>query len=184
MAADPTRAAARQRRVDPYVSAPTYNSIGAWKRLAQEAAAMGAKSAIEIVGLEFDWLASDADGHVALFSTAGGGYAPAEFLRDTDKHDTAIHAILASHASTTARFAPALPPGFENTWRLVAERGLFAFDSDLHGGPYRLVAAPDAPARAADLPARAAEVVGLLRFGHLRFANLSVVSKDLLQQRR
>src|SRR5437899_85750 len=41
---------------------------------------MGAKSADEILGLEFDWLASDADGHVALFSTAGGGYAPEDFL--------------------------------------------------------------------------------------------------------
>src|SRR5262245_52257163 len=52
--------------------------------------AVSAKSADEILGLEFDWLASDADGHVALFSTAGGGFAPDEFLSDTDAHDRAI----------------------------------------------------------------------------------------------
>lgn len=45
------------------------------------------KSRDEIHGLEFDWLARDADGNVALLSTAGGGYAPEEFLRDTDLHD-------------------------------------------------------------------------------------------------
>jgi hypothetical protein len=66
---------------------------------------------------------------------------------------------------------------------MVAERGLFAFDSDPHGGPYRLVAAPVTPVRAADLPELASEVVGLLRFHHARFASLSVVSTDLLQQR-
>lgn len=52
------------------------------------------KSAEEIQGLELDWLRSDADGHVALFSTAGAGFAPAEFLRDTDAHDEAIDAVL------------------------------------------------------------------------------------------
>lgn len=102
----------------------------------------GTKSAEEILGLEFDWLASDADGFVALFSTAGGGYAPDEFLRDTDAYDAAIDVVLGSPASTVARFAPELPPGLKNTWRMVAERGLFAFDSDPHGGPYRMVAAP------------------------------------------
>lgn len=60
---------------------------------------MRAKSAAEILGLEFDWLASDADGHVALFSTAGGGYTPEAFLQDTDAHDRA------APASTTALFA-------------------------------------------------------------------------------
>lgn len=144
---------------------------------------MRAKSADEILGLEYDWLSSDADGHVALFSTAGGGYAPEEFLRDTDAHDAAIDAILASPASTAVHFAPELPAGLKNTWRMIAERGIFAFDSDPHGGPYHLLAAPVAPVRVADLPPLAAKVVGLLRFHHMRFLSLSVVSTDLLQQR-
>lgn len=37
---------------------------------------MTAKSADDILGLEFDWIASDADGHVARFSPAGGGMPP------------------------------------------------------------------------------------------------------------
>src|SRR5262245_7550067 len=108
---------------------------------------MAAKSAEEIVGLELDWLANDADGHVALFSTAGGGYAPHELLRDTEAHDAAIEAILGTPVSTQARFAPQLAAGHENTWLMVAERGLYAFDSDAQGGPYRCVAAPAVPVR-------------------------------------
>lgn len=84
---------------------------------------MGAKSAEEIHGLEFDWLATDGDGNVALFSTAGGGFAPEAFLRDTDAHDAAIDTVLAWDARTQARFAPQVSPGLRNTWLLIAERG-------------------------------------------------------------
>lgn len=144
---------------------------------------IAAKSANEILGMEFDWLASDADGYVALFSTAGGGYAPDEFLRDTDAHDAAIDVVLASPASTVARFAPELAPGLKNTWRMVAERGLFAFDSDPHGGPYRMVAAPVDPIRIADLPRRVNDIVERLKLRQVRFADQSVVPTELLQER-
>ncbi|KYG01202.1 hypothetical protein BE20_53390 [Sorangium cellulosum] len=143
----------------------------------------GARSADEILGLEFDWLASDADGYVALFSTAGGGYAPDELLRDTDAHDAAIDAVLASPASTVARVAQELPPGLKNTWRMVAERGLFAFDSDPHGGPYRMVAAPADPIRIFDLPRSVIDVVERLKLRQVRFACQSVIHAELLQER-
>jgi len=142
---------------------------------------MGARTAGEIRGFEFDWLATDVDGHVALFSTAGGGYAPEEFLRDTDQHDKAIHALLDSEGSTAARFAPELPPGSKNTWKMVAERGLFAFDSDAYGGPYRLVAAPEAPIHVTNLPAVAAEVAARLPLRNVRFAGSAVLSADDLR---
>lgn len=145
---------------------------------------MEAKSADEILGLEFDWLASDANGHVALFSTAGGGYSPAEFLRDTEAHDVAISSILALPAFTKARFAPQLGPGYLNTWQMVAERGVFAFDSDPHGGPYRMVAAPETATRVTDLPGLAAAVASLLVFPYLRFSDLPEVPDELLRQRR
>jgi hypothetical protein len=144
-----------------------------------------ARSADDILGFELDWLASDADGHVAMFSTAGGGYAPEAFLRDTDAHDAAIDAILAAPASTTARFAPELPAGLRNTWREIAERGVFAFDSDAHGRPYRLVAVPEAPVRVAALPDRAAVVVSSLVLSRLSLADLPAsVPDELLQPRQ
>lgn len=143
---------------------------------------MDAKSAEEIQGFEYDWLASDADGHVALFSTAGGGFAPEEFLRDTEAHDAAIDALLASAVCTRARFAPRLLSGLENTWLLMAERGVYAFDSDPHGAPYRLVAAPEQPILIANLPEAAASVARQVSFPHLRFSVLKEISRNMLER--
>jgi hypothetical protein len=135
---------------------------------------------MEIAGLEFDWLASDADGHVALFSTAGGGYVPEKVLQDTDAHLAAIEAILDAAASTEARLAPELAPALTNTWRLVAERGLFAFDSDLSGGPYHLVSAPKEPVRLAQLPGSVRVLASLPFFPHLKFTERTEISKERL----
>jgi len=134
-------------------------------------------SAEAIRGFEFDWLAVDADGHVAMLSTAGGGYAPDAFLDDVDAHDEAIGAVLRAPAVTTARYAPVLREGFRNDWAEVAARGLFAYDSDANGGAYRRVAAPEMVATLSSLPAEAACAV---RLAHLRFAErASIDAADL-----
>lgn len=142
------------------------------------------KAPRDIVGLEFDWLASDADGHVALFSTAGGGWAPKEFLDDTDAHDRAIDAITRMAPRTQVRFAPQLPDGLVNTWQQVAERGLFAFDSDPNGGPYRLVAAPAVPISVAELPEPATAIAQQLGFRNLHFSQQPEISESLLRARK
>lgn len=98
---------------------------------------MALKTSAEVVGFEHDWLAVDGEGNVGFFSTAGGGYAPIEFLADTEAHDAAIAAILSHPPSTIARYAPELGADHTNTWRLMAERGVYAFDSDSNGGPTR-----------------------------------------------
>ena len=138
------------------------------------------KSAADIRGLEYDWVACDEDGHVALFSTAGGGYAPSEFLRDTEAHAVAIHAILAGPNTTTARFAPALAPDLENTWKSAAEHGLFAFDCDPNGGPYHLIAAPVVPISVADLPQTAVVAVSRIKL-RLRFSDRTTVTETALR---
>lgn len=63
-----------------------------------------------------------------------------------------IAALLAAPPTTDALFAAVLDAGLENTWKLVAERGIYAFDSDPNGGPYRLVSAPRRAATLAELP--------------------------------
>jgi hypothetical protein len=138
----------------------------------------------DILGSEYDWLGCDGDGNVALFSTAGGGYAPKEFLKDTNAHADAIEAILALPASTSARFAPDLAHPYVNTWKLVAERGLFAFDGDPCGDPYGPVAAPEAPVRADQLPQAAIAVLATLKFSRLRFADMTALSEQALRQGR
>jgi hypothetical protein len=140
------------------------------------------RSAEDLHGAEFDWLACDADGHVALFSSAGGGYIPWPAWQQADAHVAAIDAILALPPSTAPRFAPQLGAGFENTWLQATERGLFAFDSHPNGGPYRLVAAPETHVPAAELPAPAIDVLNHLHYRHLHFAVATDISTDALQR--
>jgi hypothetical protein len=66
---------------------------------------------------------------------------------------------------------------------MMAERGIFAFDSDPDGGPYRLVACPEIPVRVSELPAAVAAVARRITYLHLEFAELSEVSPALLKQR-
>jgi hypothetical protein len=133
-------------------------------------------------GLEFDWLGCDEVGCVGLFSTAGAGYPPIAFMLDKEAHERAIEAILALPPSTTASSAPPVGEGLTNTWKLVAERGLFAYDSDPNGGPYRLVATPAVPIRMAALPVDIADVVARIKLA-LRFEDKAEVTNDLVRAR-
>ncbi len=139
------------------------------------------KTAEEISGLEYDWLGMDSDGHVALFSTAGGGYPPNGFLQDTEVHYAAISVLLSLPETTKAVFSPELPPHCVNAWRLAAQRGLFAFDSDLDGGPYRRVAAPELPSACEQLPAIVQAAVKSVQLQGLRFSELSEISGSRLE---
>lgn len=135
------------------------------------------KSAMDVQNFEYDWLGHDGNGCVALFSTAGYGYPPEDFLRDTDAHHDAIQALLASDATTEAVLFPDLLPKLENTWRLVAERGLYAYDSD-QWGRYVLVAVPSLPTGINALPSPVTAVS--IRCG-FAFVNTRAVTEAMLR---
>ena len=120
-------------------------------------------------GFEYDWLACDRLGHVALLSTAGGGYAPAALVADVAGYDRAIGAIRGLSATTVAKVAPALADGLPNVWKEVAQRGLYAFDSDVFGGAYRLVAVPGDAVHVDELPAEVAALVKRVRMSAVEF---------------
>ncbi len=111
-------------------------------------------------GLEFDWLAVDGRGFVAIFSTAGSGLVPHGF--EPALHDAAIDALAAVEATSAVVCAPALAGGLRNLWRELAERGLYGFDAAPTGGPYRRVAIPSQPARVEALPSVVAAVAAVL----------------------
>lgn len=133
------------------------------------------KTQEELFGFEHDWIACDGAGHVALFTTAGGSFAPEDYRRNMEDHEHAIKALLALPTTTRALSAPVLGPEFTNTWLEVAERGLFGFDGDFNRGPYRRVSVPARPALVEDLPASVQEVIRRLKFPELRFADLTRV---------
>lgn len=137
---------------------------------------------IDLSNLDLDWLASDSEGHVALFSTTGGELPPDAVLRDLEAQVRAVELVLHTPPSTRALLAP--PNPLEgNVWRAAAERGLFAFRSEGPGGPYRLEAVPDDPARLFDLPPAVALVAENLCFPQLRFRSIASVTADVLVAR-
>lgn len=134
----------------------------------------------ELIGFEYDWLASDDDGNIALFSTAGGGIAPPGFVERIGKHDHAIEVVMQTAPLAPPRCFPSVAPGLSNTWAEVASRGLFAYDSDPNGGPYRLVAVPATAIRVADVPNAVRLVVKPLVFRTLRFQETLLIDASLV----
>ena len=138
-------------------------------------------SADDLLGWDAEWVASDADGHIGLFTTAGDGYMPESAWRDVDALTAAVAAILGMSVSTTARFAPEVRPGSENIWRDAAERGLFGFDSDGDGAGYNRVASPMTPVHVSAMPAAAAGVLRRVHCPHVNFAASETISASSLR---
>ncbi|MCE9580722.1 MAG: hypothetical protein K8W52_46810 [Deltaproteobacteria bacterium] len=135
-------------------------------------------TAEDIRGTEHDWLAVDRDGHVALFSTAGGSAAPPAYLRDIEGYEVAIAAILALPGPTGVAAQP--PGSWDNTWREVADRGLFAYDGEFNRGAYRLLERPALAVAMAARPPAIAAVCARVRFAHLTFAaTVAITDEDV-----
>lgn len=89
--------------------------------------------------------------------------------------------IVAERPTTDALFAPPVETQLQNTWKLMAERGVFAFDSDPEGGPYRLVSAPRKSVRLGELPEHVSRVAGAITL-NLCFADVQELSTSTLQR--
>jgi hypothetical protein len=110
-------------------------------------------------GVEFDWFLLDSDGCVAQMASAGSGRVPPWVLDDLPAHDRASEAVLALPASCDALVVARDPLGAREDWLAFAARGLYAYDSDYYGGPYRLIARPSLPARLSTLPPSLADAL-------------------------
>lgn len=84
----------------------------------------------DLNGIEFDWFAKDSDGNLALFATAGEGFFP-----------TSVEAHHTKHMSISESL-PSPNIGTKSVWSDYAALGLYVFDWDLPGGPYKLRATP------------------------------------------
>lgn len=124
---------------------------------------MTRKTFADIDGWEHDWLAIDEGGAVALFSTAGFGFVPGQYLDDTDAYQEAIAFLIGQEPCTIAIRFPPIPEGIENTWRMMAERGLYAYDFDDDVDSYVKVAVPATPIGVDALPAAIAKLASRTR---------------------
>jgi hypothetical protein len=90
------------------------------------------KKTLETQGIEFDWFASDRDGHLALFATAGLGSFPASVNSSIEVHSNLADSIEVSNLGTT------------DVWQSYSKVGLFVYDWSEMQGCYVQVAIPAA----------------------------------------
>ena len=137
----------------------------------------------ELLGFEHDWLACDEAGFVALFSTAGCGYAPASYRGDQELHRRAIEALIALRASTVALRYPKIveSPYRQNTWRLMAQRGIFAFDADPTSPVYERVAEPRSAVQVGNIPEVAAIAARSFRLRSILFSENRFLSSKIIR---
>jgi hypothetical protein len=132
-------------------------------------------------GLDWVWLATDGEGRVAAFVTAGEAPVPALALEvqfPDSAHLEAAFAALPERSATRTFGAP----GDLGAYIELAERGLFVYDwQDAHRpvreetGAYELVAAPTTPSRAAELPPLLRVAALSMRLPKLRFEQTPLV---------
>jgi hypothetical protein len=100
--------------------------------------------------LEFDWLACDADGFVAMFSSAGFGAVPEESAVAPEALDAALDRIEALPVTGEATSIGGTTN--PDDWIAAAERGFFAFDWAHMRDRYELEALPSKPIHIDEIP--------------------------------
>jgi hypothetical protein len=79
----------------------------------------------ELEGREFDWFAIDSEGNIGLFSTAGEEVIPASVMEEYSEHDNISEQLESPNW------------GSSEVWSDYAALGLYVYDWNLHGGPYK-----------------------------------------------
>lgn len=98
--------------------------------------------------IEYDWLAADSHGHLALCSTAGSGQIPKEVLEAEDDHlslQITVHSAVLSLPVMTEAHAEGKGPGTCSEFLEFARRGLFVFDFEPSSGSYQRIVRPTTP---------------------------------------
>jgi hypothetical protein len=134
------------------------------------------------LGQDYAWLATDAAGHVAIFTNAGQGPIPIAVLADRQGSDQAESLIEALPERGDSHMLVALPS--PDAFVAFARRGLFAYDwQDCHRDTgqshrYELLARPAVPVTAEELAGEVAALIGRVRFQSLRFADSLAIAVD------
>jgi hypothetical protein len=108
----------------------------------------------DLQGIDASWLATDAIGQVALFTTGGEGPVPDSALESVEFAEGLLHSI--PETSNFDLFTTVPRP---DDFIAFAKRGLFSYDwSDVHRtnqesiGGYELQARPSCPIKVSSLP--------------------------------
>ena len=106
----------------------------------------------EITDVEFDWFATDTQGHIAQFLAAGDPHVPEAALASEELLE-AVHVWIDTRPEREEANAPA--GGFDEHLTPPQRRGAYVYDHvPDEPGVYRLVAAPRQPLKLEELPER------------------------------
>lgn len=131
----------------------------------------------DLQGIDAAWLASDASGQIAVFTTGGEGPAPESAIPSIE---SAAGSVLALPEISDVDLLSGVPR--PDDFIAFAKRGLFAYDwSDVHRlasqelGGYELQARPVQPLCLADLPAPLQTIAAATRLSGVVFGASTVV---------
>ena len=126
-----------------------------------------------LLRVEFDWLAVDRCGHLAVVSTAGAGPIPAEVLKvGTERELTDPQSVIEALPILGNARAEGRGPGECTEWIEAGRRGVFVYDWRLNGGPYERIIVPEAPLVASLLESEARVAVVNTCFAEAQIINL------------
>lgn len=132
-------------------------------------------------GWDWVWAATDRDGHVAAFVTAGEAPVPRDVIEIQFRDSAHVEEAIAALAPSSG-IRGFMEPGDREALVELAHRGLFVYDwRDVRRalrdelGAYELVAAPTTPVRAATLPPVLRVAAMSMRFDRLRFRDAPLI---------
>jgi len=125
-------------------------------------------------GMDFSWVATDRDGHVAWLATFGSAVVP-RWVDESAGDYTATEEWLEALPERGGCSTPDTSHPIEQ-WRAAARAGVFAYDWDVYSGPYQAIAVPALPVLVADLPAVFAALARRTRFAHLCFCERMTIT--------
>jgi hypothetical protein len=131
------------------------------------------------IGLDYAWLACDADGHVGRFTNVAEGPVPAVVLavRELADRADALTRSLPFVGRHQMRVSLPDPTDFIR----LARRGLFGYDwqdatrTTGHTSCYEVVSVPARALRVEELPPEMRQLAELVRFRGLRFADSNTI---------
>lgn len=118
-------------------------------------------------GIDFSWVATDRDGHVAWLVTFGSAVVPSWMERQLETYED-VERLLERLPVVGDSVDDDGSHGVQQ-WADAARRGLFGYDWAVYRGPYRLIARPSAPIDVHQLGPALAATAARARFEHLCF---------------
>jgi hypothetical protein len=132
-------------------------------------------------GFELDWLASDAAGHVAFFSSAGHGPVPRRVVEQLSDVEAAISRLQVLPVIGSCADCPS-DAGEYSFWVHPARRGLFGYEwGPVDRPPYARLAVPSRPLLIEEIDDTLIREVASLVKLDIYFAEHSAISDDDLQ---